>query len=148
MELIEVNRLDAQRPQRRLKLLANVRRSETFGPVQELIEAMAELGGDDPLRAVVPAEVIADQAFGKVVAIALSGIDEVDAEFGRLIEDGVRFSLGEGAAPLAAKLPGAHADDRYPQTRAAENSIAHAGSLPKNPESGTRKDQRARFLTG
>src|ERR1035437_1507513 len=138
MELIEINGLDTQSPQRRLKLFANIGRREAFGPVQELIEAVAELGGDDPLRAVVPAQVITDQALGKVVPVALSGVDEVDAELRGLIENGVRVGLGKRAAPLAAKLPGTDADDRYPQPCAAENSVTHAESLLQNPVSGTR----------
>ena len=137
MELVEVNGLDAQRPQRGLKLLANVRGGESLGAVQELVEVMAELGGDEPARAVVAAEIIADQAFGKVVAIAFGGVNEVDAELRRLVEDGVRLGLGKGAAPFAAKLPGAEADDRNPQAGAAENSIAHGQSLPQIEETET-----------
>ena len=78
----------------------------------------------------MPAEVIADQPLRKVVAVAFGRVDEVDAEFGRLIEDGVRVGLGKGPAPLAAKLPGAQANYRHPQTRAAENSISHGETLP------------------
>src|ERR1019366_8976622 len=81
----------------------------------------------------VPAEVVADQTLGKVVPIAFGRVDEVESEFGRPIKDCVRLGLGKVAAPLAAKLPGAQADDRHPQTRAAENFIVHGENLPQNP---------------
>src|ERR1039458_1073191 len=123
MELIEVDPLNAQRLERGLKLLANARGGKVLGAIEEAIEVMAELGGHEPERAVVAAEVIADQALGKVVAVALGGVDQVDAEIARLIENGVRLGLGKGAAPLSAILPGAEADDRDPQAGAAEISI-------------------------
>ena len=123
MELVEVNRLDPQRPQRSLKLTPHARRGELIRPVQEPVEAMAELGRHDPPRPVMAAEVIADQALREVVAIAFRSVNEIDPEFGGLIEDRVRLSLGKGAAPLAAKLPGAQADNRHTQASAAENSI-------------------------
>src|ERR1035441_7217758 len=137
MELIEVDPLDAQRLERGLKLLANSRGGEVVGAVEEPVKVMAELGGHKPKRAVVTAEIIADQAFGKVVAVAFGGVDQVNAEFARLIENGIRLDLGKGAAPLAAILPGAEADDRYLRARAAKISIAHEDKLPQNRKSGT-----------
>src|ERR1035441_1592114 len=132
MELIEVDPLEAQRLERGLKLLANSRNGEVVGAVEEPVEVMAELGGHKPKPAIVAAEVIADQAFGKVVAVAFGGVDQVNAEFTRLVQDGIRLHLRKGAAPLAAILPGAEADDRYPQSSAAEISIAHGNTLPQN----------------
>src|ERR1035437_3203543 len=107
---------------------------------------MAGLGGHEPARAIVPAKVIADQTLGKVVAVALCGVNKVDAEFSRLIEDSVRVGLGKGAAPFAAQLPRAQANNRHPQTRAAENSIAHGGSLLQNPVSETRIIRACRMI--
>src|ERR1022692_3226096 len=137
MELIEVNPLDAQRLERRLKLLADARGGEVLGSVEKAVEVMAELGGNEPERAVVAAEVIADQAFGEVIAVAFGGVDQIDPKLARFVEDGVRLGLGEGAAPLSAILPGAKTDDRHPQARAAEISITHAGILPQNGASET-----------
>src|ERR1039458_8755051 len=97
MELIEVDPLDAQRLERGLKLLADSRGGEVLGAIEEAIEVMAELGGHEPERAVMAAEVVSDQALGKVVAVALGGVDQVDAEIARLIENGVRLGLGKGA---------------------------------------------------
>ena len=51
--------------------------------------------------------------------------------------DGIRFTLGEGAAPFSAKLPGAEPDNRHPQCRGAQNSKTHERSLPQNRSSGT-----------
>ena len=133
MELVEVNGLHAQRAKRSFELLAHIRGGEVFGAVHELFEVMAELGGDDPARAVVAAEVIADQALGEVVAVAFGGVDEVDAQFGGLVEDGVHLGLGEVAAPFAAELPGADADDGHSQARAAKKSIAHGANLAHPP---------------
>jgi len=119
MELVEVYGLQAQRAQGGFKLLAHARGREVFRPGHESLEAVAKLGRHNPARPVVAAEVIADQAFGEVIPVTLGGVEEVDAERARLIEDGVRVGLGESAAPLAAKLPGAQANDRHPQPRAA-----------------------------
>ena len=132
MELVEVNRLDAQRPQRGLKLLADTRRREIQGSVQEAVEVVAKLCGHNPAGTVVAAEVVADQALGKVVPIAFGGVYEIDAKFGGLIEDGIHFGLGESATPLAPKLPGAEANHGHTQAGAAENSIVHGRRLPHN----------------
>src|ERR1039457_3515668 len=98
MELIEVDPLDAQRLERGLKLLANSRDGEVLGAVEEPVEVMAELGGHKPKRAVVTAEIIADQAFGKVVAVAFGGVDQVHASLPRLMENGIGLTLGKGRA--------------------------------------------------
>ena len=138
MKLVEVDHLEAQRLERGFNLLENACRGEVLSAVQEAVEVVAELGRDEPVRTVVAAEVIADQPLGEVIAVAFGGVDEVDADFGRLVEDGVRLGLGKGAAPLTTILPGAKADDRHPQARAAKNSITHRETLPQNRKSETR----------
>ena len=111
VELIKVNGIHPQRPQRRFELPARAGWREVLRPVQELVEVMAELGGDDPPRAVPPAEVIADQPLRQVVPVTFGGVNEVDPQLRRLVQDRVHVGLRKAAAPLAAKLPGADPDD-------------------------------------
>lgn len=66
---------------------------------------MAEFGGNDPTGTIVARQVVADQPFGKMVAVTLGGIDQIDAGFRGLIEDGIGFGLSVGVAPFTAKLP-------------------------------------------
>lgn len=48
-----------------------------------------------------------------MVAVALSGIDEVDTQFGAFGKNIVDFGLAEMLAPVVAELPGADADSGY-----------------------------------
>ena len=118
MKLIQVNRLDAQRPERGFKLGAHAVHGEIVVAVQETLEVMAELGRHDPARTVMPRQIVADQFFRKVIrAVAFGGVNEVDAAIRRRVEDGVGLGLRKIAAPFAAELPGAGADDGDAQAR-------------------------------
>src|SRR5438874_522690 len=90
---------------------------------------MPELGGDDPLLAVAR-DRIADKRFGRVIAVALGGGDEVDANLARSVEDGVDFGLGEILPPLPPELPGADPDDGKVEVGLAEATVSHRRSLP------------------
>src|SRR6266498_297413 len=85
VKLVEINRVEAQGAKRRLELPQNAGHGEVIGAVLEAAVMMAELGGDEPARAVVAAEVVADQSFGKVVAVAFRGVQQVNAGGGGLI---------------------------------------------------------------
>ena len=67
MKLIQVNRLDAQRLERGFELRPHAVRGKIVRAVHETVEVMAELGGHDPARAVMPGQIIANQPFGQVV---------------------------------------------------------------------------------
>ena len=114
-----------QGPERGDELGLDLLRSEAVGPVHEAVEGVAELGGDDPAVPVVPRQVVADQALGQVIAVALGSIDEVDAGLGRLVEDGVDLGLPESLAPLPAQLPGADPDHGNFEARPAQGAVFH-----------------------
>ena len=71
---------------------------------------VAELGGDVPLVAAA-LDGLADEPFGDVVAVALGGVEEVDAEFAAALQDGAHLVDLVVAPPLAPELPGADSDD-------------------------------------
>jgi hypothetical protein len=63
---------------------------------------------------------------GEVVAVALGGVDQVDAKSPSLSQQLVDLVLGEALAPLAAKLPDPNPDDRHRQSRLAQPAVPHA----------------------
>ena len=130
MELIQVNRLDAQRLERGFELSAHAVHGKIIVAVQEAVEVMAEFGRHDPARTVTARQIIADEFFGKMVrAVAFGGVNEVDAAIRRRVEDGVGLGLCKIPAPFAAELPGAGADDGDAQAGFAQNSITHGGKI-------------------
>ena len=70
---------------------------------------MAELGGDHP---VVPplADGGADERLGQVIAVALSGVDQVHPQLVGAAQELVHLRLGEASSPFAAPLPGPNPD--------------------------------------
>jgi hypothetical protein len=82
------------------------------------VELVAELGGDHPLVALL-VDGAADERLGQVVAVAFGGVEQVGAKLPSPPQQLVDLLLGEAPPPLAAKLPGANADDRDPQSRPA-----------------------------
>jgi hypothetical protein len=125
MELIQVNRPDVQGFERGFQLPAHAGHGKIVRAVHETVEVMAELRGHEPARPVAARQIIADQPLGEVVAVTFGGVNEVDAAFRGRVEDGVGLGLREIPAPLAAKLPGADADDRRPQTCSSQNPVTH-----------------------
>ncbi len=111
MKLIKVDCFQLQGAERGFELMAHIRRREIIGAVQEAFEVVAKFRGNDPMRVVVAAQVVTNQALGKVIPVTLGGINQVDPGRGGLVEDRIDFNLGIGAPPLAAELPGAQADD-------------------------------------
>src|SRR5208283_3459150 len=137
VELVEIDALDPQGAQRRFELAANLGGAEGVIPVHEGAEMVAEFCGDDPAGTVVAGEVIADEFFGGVIAVAFGGVDEVDAGVGGGVEDGVGLILGKDAAPFTAQLPGAHPDDGQTQSSFAKNAVAHNNGGDDRGESQT-----------
>src|SRR4051812_3637243 len=86
---------------------------------------VAELGRHDPAGAVMALEVVPDEGFGKVIAVTLGRVEQVDAGSCRLVEDGICFALREGPSPFAPELPGAKADNGNLQAGAAEGAVFH-----------------------
>jgi len=108
-------------------LLARLGRGKSVGAVHEFVEAVAELGGHEPARAVVAAEVIPDQPLGKVIAIAFRRIDEVDPRVERFVDDADRVVVvgvadGRGEHQCAERV-GADLD-----AGPAEGAVLHAVS--------------------
>ncbi len=89
---------------------------------------MAEFCRHDPPPPVVSCQIIAHQFFGGVIPVTFRRVNQIDAEAGGLVEDGVGLGLGVRAAPLAAELPGSKADDGDLQICFTEQSIAHKRS--------------------
>src|SRR5580692_2103892 len=130
MKLKEIDPLDAQCLERGVQLTADVGAGKSVVAVHEGIEVVAEFGGDDPAGTVAPCQIIADELFGCVIAVAFGGVNQIDAEGGGGIENGVRFALRVGAPPFAAELPCADADDGHFKVRYAESSVAHMEFSP------------------
>ncbi len=130
MVLVDVDPVGPEGPQGGDELGPDLLGPEAFGPVHEAVEAVAELGGDDPAVAVVPGQVVPDEALDPVIAVALGRVDEVDAALRGLVEDGVHLGLFEGPPPLPAELPGAEADRGDLEPRPAENAVFHDAIRP------------------
>jgi hypothetical protein len=94
MELVEVDDVHAEGLERGVELSLDAGEGEIVVAVQEAVEVVAELGGDDPTGAVATGEVIADEYFGEVVAVTFGGVDEVDAALRSGVEDGIDLGLG------------------------------------------------------
>ncbi len=128
VELVNVNGLDPQRAQRVLELAQDSFDGKIVRAVRELVKMMAKLGRHDPARAIVPRQIVPDQPLRRVVSVTLRRINQVDAAFGGFVEDGVRVGLQVIAAPFAAELPRADADDRDAQASAAQSAVLHVKS--------------------
>ncbi len=127
MELVQVDGVRAQRVQRVLKLLAHLVRRPDLIALETPIEAVAELGGDDPVLPVV-ADGTPDHLFREVIAVAFRRVDQVDAQIVRAAQNAVRFGLGEVFTPLAAELPCTDADHRDAQSRLPKLTEFHTDS--------------------
>ncbi len=125
MDLVQVDVVRAQAPQRVLEFLAQ--------PARAAVAAWASgaplqpgLGGDERLAAqAVAVERLADDAFGNTEPIDRRRVDEVDAQ----VQGGADGSDGldlVGAAPHpAADGPGAEPDARTLQFRTAQIDAFH-----------------------
>jgi hypothetical protein len=60
-----------------------------------------------------------------MVAIAFSGVDQINAQVAGFVENAVDNGLIEIDAPLAAILPGADADDGDAEICFAEGAVFH-----------------------
>ncbi len=83
-----------------------------IGALEVAVKLMAKLGGKHPLLA-LPAQVLADQRFGVVIAVAFGGIDQIDAQLFGALQDRISHLLGELHPPLAAVLPRSDANHRH-----------------------------------
>src|SRR6185437_899125 len=88
------------------------------------MKMMAKLGGDDPFLAIAP-DRLPHESFRSVIAIALGCVDQVNAHLPALIQNLARFISCKLLTPFPTKLPGADANYRSLQSRAAERSIFH-----------------------
>jgi len=78
----------------------------TAGRHPVLVESVTELRGDDPIVATA-GDCRTDQQLGLMIAVALSSVDQVDAQLGRPPHQLGDFRPVETPPPLAAELPGA-----------------------------------------
>ena len=86
----------------------------------------AELGDDDRLVA-APAERLAERALGSAHAVALGGVEAVDAEVERAPDGAHELRLLD-VAVAAADLPAAEADGRDLEAGPSERSLLHGRS--------------------
>ena len=77
-----------------------------------------------------------------VVAVALRGVEEVDAELAGAVQDGAHLGHGVVAAPLAAELLGADPDDGDGQVGGAEAAVFHGGLLNPGARRGRPRTPR------
>jgi len=80
MELVDIDSLDLQRPQRILKLLAYIFCRPQLISLEMTSELMPELGGHNPIISLTP-DSLSDQLFREMVAIAFGGVNQIDTEF-------------------------------------------------------------------
>ena len=95
---------------------------------EEVMELVTEFGGDDPVFTIV-VDGFADEFFREMIAIAFSGVDEIDTTvFGRS-EHVVDFGLLEVFAPFPAELPCADTHNGNVHISFAKSTVFHDWSF-------------------
>src|SRR4051812_18739880 len=104
MELIQIDIIRLERLQRFIKLPEHIVRLVMDRSIHEGVKVMAEFRGNDPFFAVAPNR-LPDQALRGVIAIALGGVDQVDAEVAAAVEDLIDLILRKLLPPFPTELP-------------------------------------------
>ena len=94
------------------------------GAVHEAMKMVAELGGKNPLFAVL-ANRVSNELLGEVISVAFGGINEIDAKRSAAVKQPIHVILGELLSPLAPKLPCANAYHGNRESRLAQSAIFH-----------------------
>ena len=131
VELVEVDVVRAQAPQRGLERAPGVLRRPVVGALRLLValalgvEHVAELGRElvGVAGAARALERLADELLVDALAVGVAGVEEGDAEVERAGDEGVgRLVL---APPVRAERPGAEADRGGLEIRVAEGAPPH-----------------------
>src|SRR5258708_2887167 len=112
MKLVEIHIIALQGAQASFNLIQDIGRLVVRRSIEEAVEVMAEFRPDNPILAIA-ANRAANQSLGKVIAITLGGVDQIDARLAATVEQRIHLGLREVFSPFATELPGADPDDRY-----------------------------------
>jgi hypothetical protein len=110
VELQDIEVVSSQRREGRLDLGSDVGGGPVASSVLVTVKVMAELRCNDPRRPLV-LKTFSNEAFRKVISVALRRVDEVDALVTGGAHDRIDVSGGEVDSPLATKLPRSDTDD-------------------------------------
>ena len=97
MQLVEVDRLDAEAAQRHLRALAQVVRVADDPPLARALPREAGLRRDPHVA--VGVQRLADEVLGHERPVAVGGVDEVDAELDGAAQHGDARRRGRPARP-------------------------------------------------
>jgi len=111
-----------QRAERFIQLLLHISRRAWFRAIQIAVILVPELGGQDPVRPRA-LDGRTDERFGKVIAIALGRVDQIQSQFLAAGEHRFTSACWEFFSPFATELPGADADDRNAKIGFAESAV-------------------------
>src|SRR5215470_15315972 len=81
-----------------------------------------------------------------MVAIAFSGIDQIDSQFRAFVKNRVGFGLRIVVTPFTSQLPRTNADNRNSQFSASKNSVFHFSNPGFVSLSRVRHYFRKRFI--
>src|SRR5688572_12825622 len=130
VELVQIDVVGPQCPQRILQLPLDLRRAALIGAVHRSVKRMPELRRDDPLRATF-LDRTTDQRFREMIPIALRGIDEINPQFPRADEHAIDFVGRKRLAPLSTELPRADSDDGHGEIRFSESTVFHVAEFTR-----------------
>lgn len=109
---MQVDVVGPQRFQRVFQLQEHILGLARFRAIERLVKLVTELAGHDPLVALA-FDRLSNKRFRRVVAIALGGVDQVDAKVAAAFEHRVDFRLLKRLVPFAAELPGSDSDNGH-----------------------------------
>src|SRR4051812_2375187 len=92
------------------------------------MKVMPKFRRHNPPPAVATRQIIADQALRLVISITLCRINQVEAVFRRLIENGIYLALLKFPPPFTPELPCPNSNDRNIQSGLSQLSIFHFNS--------------------
>jgi len=120
MQLVKVDPISIESPQARFDRVHNVAPRRTL-ELAGIVHRQAELGCEHDVLA-LGAEDSPEPLFRAALgAIAVGGIDQIDAEVDRLVHD----TAGRREIDAAAEIIAAETDDGYLERRAAEPAFSY-----------------------
>ena len=130
VQLVDVYVVGVQAPQALLAGIANELRGEVLGalavslPLDVGVEVVSELGAEDDLVPLL-AQRLGDYPLAVALAVGVAGVEEVDAEVERLLEEPDAVRLLDLAPPARADRPDSKADLRDIEVGVAKPPVLH-----------------------
>src|SRR5215510_7010290 len=129
MELVEIDAVGSEVRERTIELLDHLAGRPAGPSIEKAVVLVPELGRDHPLAALA-ADRAADERFREPVAVALGGVDEVDALVLRVRKEPLDVLEVEGPSPFAAELPRPEPHHRNDEIGRAQGAVFHRPDLP------------------